>query len=67
VEDGQTLVLAGGTIAEENVEATGRIVPAPARRAGEQPTGEMNELVRSSRLICLTPRLVDPAGNPIHP
>jgi type II secretory pathway component GspD/PulD (secretin) len=67
VEDGQTLVLAGGTIADENVEATGRIVPAPASRVGEQPSGATNELVRRSRLICLTPRLVDPAGNPIHP
>ncbi|HXJ60550.1 MAG TPA: M56 family metallopeptidase [Verrucomicrobiae bacterium] len=67
VEDGQTLVLAGGTLAEENVEATGRIVPAHGPPAGGPPAAKTDDLVRQSRLIWITPRLIDPAGNPLHP
>jgi hypothetical protein len=67
VEDGQTLLLAGGNVTEELVEASGRVVLAKSERPGGTPPTETKKAVRGSRLIWITPRLLKSDGTPVHP
>jgi general secretion pathway protein D len=55
VGDGQTLVLAGGECYEEVITRAGKERQVPK----DQPAKAL--------LIFVTPTLIDPAGNPVHP